>query len=350
MAVNEVSKLRVLAVMQMLNNEASKDHPLKMSAIVAGLEKRGICSKRKAIGRDISALRKVGYNIVFTRIPQPGYYLSQRTLETAEVRVLLDAVDAAPFLTEKATVLLTEKLQNMLDCEEQAVLQKQVYYDPGKKLHNDEVVTTISILQQAIARRQKVTFVYHHQVLQSGQIQQDGGREFQLSPYALFWRDDHYYLAGNYEKYDTVGNYRLDRMYNVTMEAEQVRPFTEVTPYTDQFDTADYLRHEFSMFGGREEQLLLHCDSNLLDVLIDQFGPELEVLECEEQTFTAHVSVRVSEGLYGWLLQCGARLTVISPTYVRDEMRHRLCELYEVYRMPTDEEQPSQLDGCEAEI
>ncbi|WOC33180.1 MULTISPECIES: helix-turn-helix transcriptional regulator [Caproicibacterium] len=346
MAESEVSKLRVLAVMQMLHQEASKEHPLQMCEIAAGLEKRGIYSKRRAIGRDIAALRRVGYNIVFTRTPYPGYYLSQRILETAEVRMLLDAVSAAPFLTEEATIRLTEKLKRMLPSGEQEALQKQIYYDPARKLENNEVVHTVSVIQQAIARKQKISFTYHHRTLCAGQMQQDGGRLFLLSPYALFWRDDHYYLAGNYEKYDTVSKYRLDRMYDVCMEPEPVRPFTEVTPYTGRFDTADYLRHAFFLFGGREEQLLLRCDCSLMDVLADRFGEEMEILEWDREVFTAHVCARVSEGLYGWLLQYGARLAVMAPTYVRDEMRRRLWELEAVYRLPEDEKQPPETGGC----
>lgn len=348
MLTDDISKLRLLAVMQLLNHVSSKEHPLGMHEIITRLKKQGITAERKTISRDLTALRTVGYQISFTRTPQPGYYLTHHLLEAAEVHLLLDAIGAAPFLTEAATRSLTVKLQELVDCGEQRVLQEQVYFDTQKKLTNDEVVDTISVLQQAIAQKQKVTFTYHHRVLCDGQIQMDSGKQFYLSPYALFWRDDHYYLAGNYEKYDTVGNYRLDRMYSVVMLPEPVRPYSEITPYTEYFDTPDYLRHEFYMFGGREEQLLLRCDNGLLDMLTDRFGTELEVLEWDaSETFTAHVSVRLSEGLYDWLLQCGARLVVLSPTYVRDEMRGRLCELYQVYRIPTEEEKPPKEGGCE---
>ena len=336
MISSDITRARMLAVLQMLIKESSAEKPLNMNRMLEILEKQGIQSERKAVGRDITFLRQAGYDIIFTRTPHPGYYLLHRRLETAEVCMLIDAVEAAPFLTEAMASHLTEKLKGMLNSKEQNEIEQQVYYDSAHKLQNDEIKETITVLHQAISRKRKVLLYYHHHVLCGGTVQLDQGRMFSLSPYALFWRNDHYYLAANYEKYPSVSNYRLDRMFCVKMLEETSRPFTEITPYSDRFDTADYLRHEFQMFGGREEQLLLRCDNHFLDVLVDRFGTELEILECERETFKAHVTVCISEGLYDWILQCGARVTVISPTYVRDEIRRRLQELYHVYRIPEE--------------
>ncbi|ARP50527.1 MULTISPECIES: helix-turn-helix transcriptional regulator [Caproicibacterium] len=338
MSLTERKNERLLIVLQFLRQEASPEHPLPMRRILLALKRRGIVCARKAVGRDIAALRRFGYPIVFTRTPYAGYYLTSRALNTAEVRILIDAVDAAPFLTADMTEQLTEKLQTLVNRRERAALQKQIYYDPSCKQQNTEICCSIDVLHRAIAQGRKVSFWYYHRTLKNNHIQLNDGRQFVLSPYALFWKNDHYYLAGNYEKYNTVGNYRLDRMYKAKMLKKPVRPFSEVTPYRERFDTADYLHSAFYLYGGKVEQLLLRCDSSLLDVLTDRFGSEAEVLESSGETFTTHVQVRVSEGLYEWLLQCGARLTVLSPTYVRDEMRHRIRDLYSLYRLAVPEE------------
>lgn len=341
------ASMRILMLLRILERESSAECPLPMKSLQQMLESHGIFSGRKAVGRDITALRQLGCEVVYTRRSPGGYYLCHHRLEPAEVRVLTDAVEAAPFLTQEMTDALVRKLQTMLTGQEQQALQEQIYYDPGRKMENAEIGDTITELSHAVAIKKKVMFCYHHHVLRNGAVQLDAGKTFILSPYALFWRDDHYYLAGNYEKYDAVGNYRLDRMFCVKVLAEDARPYSKLTPYMGKFDTADYLRHEFHMFGGRKEQLLLRCDRNFLDVLIDRFGEELKILTSGEDTFTAHVTACISEGFYDWLLQCGARVTVLAPASVREELRGRLNTLFQTYCAESDEaeKKPSTQDG-----
>jgi predicted DNA-binding transcriptional regulator YafY len=233
MPKTEKKDLRLLQIMQFLSRESSDDHPLSMADILHYLQNKGICCARKAVGRDIASLRAFGYPILFTRTPTAGYYLASRDLKTPEVRILIDAVNAAPFLTEEMTCNLTEKLQNMVDRRDCAALQKQIYYDPVYKQSNAEIGSTINTLYQAIALGKKVNFRYYHCAIRDSRIQPDEGRLFSISPYALFWHGDYYYLAGNYQKYSNVANYRLDRMYGVQKLPEDARPFSEVTRYNE---------------------------------------------------------------------------------------------------------------------
>lgn len=327
----EYGKLRLLAVLRLLLEESDAQHPLSLAAFCERLARAGIPAQRKAVGRDLRALALSGVPLRHARKPENGYFLEPRPFTPAEVRLLLDAAAHAPFLTREKTQMVIEKLLGLLSRPQAGLLRGQVT-PGGLKFQNEEVLHSIEVLQQAISEKKRVAFFYHHQVIQNGKPALDAGRAFRLSPYALLWNNDRYYLAGNYDKYDSVSSYRLDRMRQVRLLPVPARPFEEVTPYRGRFDAADYLQRTFSLFSGAPEQLLLRCNADLLDVLTDRFGEALQFLEQEPSgQFTAHVEVTVSEGLYEWLLQYGARLCVVAPTYVREEMRRRISRMGALY-------------------
>jgi predicted DNA-binding transcriptional regulator YafY len=327
------SKIKILLLHELLNRYSDEEHPLSSGELCELLQERGITGERKSIYRDISVLMDYGVDIIGTHSPKPGFFVAEREFELPEVRLLLDAVLTAPFITTKKTSELTDKLKGLLSCYQADDVWKQIYVDQRIKFENEEIYYNIDAINRAIANNKKISFQYHHKVILNQKAEFDEGREFIISPYALLWANDKYYLAGNYEKYDNVSNYRLDRIKHAVVLDSECRPFSEVSSYLEHFDSADYLRKTFNMYNGKPEQIELRCSNNILETIADKFGSDIEYCCHDENAFTVRANVYVSDGLIEWLLQYGNRIVVQSPQKLKKEMIQRIEELNAAYEV-----------------
>ena len=195
MAGSANAKLKPLYLLQIFQEQTDEEHPLSAQELCGELEKRGVAAQRKSIYGDIELLKSFGLDILHTRAPKSGYFLASRTFETAEVRLLLDAVQAAAFITPKKTAQLVQKLEGLVSCGQAARLEGQVYIDHRIKCSNEEIYYTIEILDQAIQAGRQVRFQYARRAL-SGQMKVElQEKEFCVNPYALIWSGGHYYLC-----------------------------------------------------------------------------------------------------------------------------------------------------------
>lgn len=327
------SKLKLLYLLQLLVHDSDEDHPLTTAEICTLLEEKGIIAERKSIYRDIEVLNRCGYKITKTTMPKRGYFLAKRNFELAEVRLLTDAVLTAPFISPGKTAQLVEKLCGTLSLYQQKQMHSQIHWEQRSKFANEEIYYTIATIHEAISQGKKVQFQYHHRVIKDKQAKWDAGRLFKISPYALLWSNDRYYLAGNYEKYNDLSNYRLDRMRHVLLLSEESRPFTEVSNYQEFFDVADYQRKAFHMFSGDPEEIELVCTGDMLDHILDKFGENVTFLYHDEDQFTIRTEVYISQGLVEWILQFGGRVRVLKPASLYEKTAEGIKALAAAYRL-----------------
>ena len=291
----------------------------------------GISAERKAIYDDIAALEAFGYDIVLTRSPKPGYFLASRAFEAPEVYLLCDAVQAAGFITPKKTRELTNKLGGLLSEHQAKSWQRQISLQSRNKCDNEEIYYNIDIINRAISARRKIRLKYRRRYLGASRKIEAQEREMVVSPYALTWAEDHYYLVGNNAKYDNLLHLRLDRMRGVTMLEEPWRHFSEVSDYKTTFDIADYTQKSFHMFGGELSDIVLKCKAERLEQVIDRFSEHIFIRSFSGDYFTFSVKALLSEGLTGWLLQFGKDIEVLEPQALRYSLRERAMQLAALY-------------------
>ncbi len=324
-------KLKILALRDLLARGTDEAHPLSAGELCRLLAERGIPCGRKALYRDVAALRRYGEEILYTRRPKAGFFLAERAFEPPEVRLLMDAVLAAPFITPRKTRELLGKLEGLLSEGQAEQARGQIYVEKRVKFDNEEIYYAIDAVTRAVAGRRKLSFVYHHRVICGERAVPDAGRAFVVSPYALIWSGDKYYLAGNYEKYDSVSVYRLDRMRRAQVLDAPARPFEEVSDYRGRFDAADFARRTFRMYHGERQRVELCCADDLLEAVLDQFGNDVPLVRRDEGSFLLRVEVDVSEGFVQWLLQYGGRIRVASPESLRREVAGRVRAMAQGY-------------------
>ncbi|MBQ4312888.1 MAG: WYL domain-containing protein [Clostridia bacterium] len=270
MAGNPKQKLKLLYLADYLRRYSNPEHPAQVSDIIAYLARQGVSAERKSIYNDVDILREYGMPVEKGTVPTRGYYLADREFETSELMILADAVQASPVISKKKTQAIINKLKGLTNVHEAKMLTQKgnVVKSDGSsiKTDNEEFYYNVDTIHNAIATKKKIRFIYHRRVLVNNIPVFDTGREFVISPYAAMWNQDKYYVIGNYDKYDDLSHYRIDRMKKVTCTNQPIRRLSEVSNYRDTFDTADYAKKVFNMFAGDEPCYVeLEFDSVLLE-------------------------------------------------------------------------------------
>ena len=324
-------RARLLFILNFLEKNTDEEHPVSSPELIKMLEKENIKVERKAIYKDIEALNEMGYDIVTSSGKNRGFFMASRRFQLPEVSLLIDAVQAAGFIPQKKTENLVGKLEELASCHEAKKLGGRVCIENRSKSKNESVYYIIEDLNRAINEKRAIEVVYKKNIV--GKT----GLEFKektmvINPYALLWDNDHYYLIGNNAKYDNLTHLRIDRIGKVKILDVPARHFSEVSEYSQRFDTADYARKTFNMFGGELCRIDLECDEKLLDQMLDQFGNDIFIRKADEGKFRFSADALISDGLIGWIMQFGGKVKVISPESLKNDVSKIAEELANIYK------------------
>ena len=327
------SKLKLLVLADILEKQTDEEHTFTANELCEKLRNEGIPAERKSIYKDIDVLREFGYDIIkSTEKGNTGYFLGERKFQEAEIRLISDAVQAANFISPNKTAELVNKFESFLSDNQSKILHSQVYVEKRPKTANERIYYTISELDKAINKNLKVNILYQKRKITDEFKTATEEKTHKVGPYALIWSNDNYYLICNNEKYDNLMHVRIDRIKTVTVTNEKSRHFSEVSNYTNKFDSADYANKSFNMFSGEPKPIQLICNNDLLDVMLDRFGKSVKIQKNDENSFILRTNAAVSEGLIAWILQFGARVKVKSPNDLIYEIKKAVDELAEAYK------------------
>ena len=334
MADKGYTKMKLLYIKEFLEKNSDEDHPVSVDDINAMLLSKDITCERKSIYSDVKTLKEYGMDILSVRQPKAGYSVCSRDFELPELRLLIDAVQAANFITPKKTKELIKKIGTLCSVAQARMLEKQVYIEKRHKCSNEEIYYNIDIINRAIQSGKRISFIYQKRQLDTAEnkvvIEE---KEFSVSPYAMIWSNDHYYLIANNQKYNNLMHTRIDRMKKVEILEEKARKFSEVSPYKSYFDSADYSGKIFNMFSGDTQALELLCDNSMLEEIIDRFGTTALIRTGDDETrFLLNTKCVVSEGLVSWIMQFGGRIEVIEPASLREQVKSRAKEIADLYK------------------
>lgn len=332
MAGVQKSKLKLLYLADILKQKTDEEHYIAATEIVDELAKLDIPAERKSIYKDIDILREYGFDIIHTGSKnRGGYFLGARDFELAEIRLLSDAVQAANFISQKKTNQLVQKIESFASENQAKILHSQVYVDNRPKCNNEEIYYTISLLDEAISDNVKVTFTYTRRKITDEFKTAKEDKVFTVSPYALIWSEDHYYLVCNNEKYSNLMHLRIDKIKKLQKTKSPARHFSEVSDYRNNFDSADYATKLFNMYSGEPKPVELVCDNELLEVMLDRFGDNVKIQKADEKHFLLKTNAVVSDGLTKWVVQFGGKIKVKSPNDLIYEVKKKAEEILENY-------------------
>ncbi len=323
-------KLRLLYIIDIFSQKSDEEHPLSAADVIGYLEKDyGIHCERKTVYDCIECLNEYGYDIIKTSSGR-AFFMASRSFEAAELRLLIDAVQSANFISVKKTRLLLQKFSAFASEYQYKRLCNQVYIDSRNKCGNESLFYIIDTLNSAIVTKHMVSVIYRRRRVSDGIVGFDE-KEMTVNPYALIWADDHYYLIGNHSKYDNLIHLRIDRMKRVEVLEEPVRHFSEVSPYRTCFDAADYGNRHLSMFSGDIKPVDLICNNEIIEEFIDKFGEKVTMSVYDDLHFSARINVAVTEGLVSWVMQYGDKIHVKGPKELKNMIIDKTNSILSVY-------------------
>ncbi len=300
-----LQKRKLLYVAEFLLENSDLNHPVTMSEILAYLNSNGIPSERKSIYDDIATLCDFGIEV--EKVGNNGYAVATRDFETAELKLLVDAVSSAKFLTVKKSEDLIKKIEKLTNRHNAKELQRQVYVINRAKTANESVYYSVDLIHSAIAGDKKVKFKYFNYNSKKERVFAHGGAEYNVSPWGLVWDDENYYLVAT-DQNGAVKHYRVDKMVSLT-ETDEPR---ERNKELEKFDIAIYSKKMFGMYGGDEKSVTLYCHESMAGVIIDRFGKDIIMIP-DENGFTVTVKVIESPIFYSWVFGVGDKVKIISP-------------------------------------
>ncbi len=327
----QTSKLKTLIVYKTLLKYSDEENPLSTTELISLLKEKGINSERKSIYADIEALKEIGCDIVSTISPKRGFFVASRDFELPEVRLLIDAVNSAGFITPNKSKALVDKLEGLVSVYQAQAMESQVYCESAIKCENEEIYYIIDYLHRAIIKSKKVKFIYKKRNIDRENRKSYTEKAFTVSPYSLIWKEDHYYLICNNQKYDNLMNLRIDRIRKIEILDEASRPFSEVSEYKNSFDSADYASKMFNMFSGTTQDITLECNLDLREDIIDRFGSKIPLKAVDSNHFETTFSAALSDGLVSWIMQYGKDIKVISPRELREMIKNKANSIAELY-------------------
>lgn len=327
MARTEKQKLKLLYIMQLLMERTDEEHQVTTQDIIDYLDAQGIAAERKSIYTDIDLLIGFGVDIIKIKERPGGYYLAGRQFELAELKLLVDAVQASKFITTKKSRELIAKLETLCSRYEARQLHRQVVVTNRTKAVNENIYYNVDMIYNAIAEGVKIRFQYFEwSVNKEMQLRRDG-MFYVVSPWLLSWDDENYYLIAVDDRSGAIRHYRVDKMIKIGLLRERRDGKNEF----EKFDIAGYSKKTFGMFAGEEETVILSCDSGLTGVMIDRFGKDVALRPRDDGRIMARVDVAVSRQFFGWITGLGAAVKIESPEHVAEDYRRYLQEILREY-------------------
>ena len=324
--INQKMKLHYLE--GLLKDYTDEKHSLTANEIIELLEKDGVKTERKTLYKDIALLRDYGVDIIQEkRGRNVVYFIGQRDFELPELKLLVDLVQASKFITKKKSQILIKKLESFASRYEASELQRQLYVSGDNKAENEKIYYNVDMIHSAFNENKNITYQYFQWTEDKKKELRHNGKIYKVSPWALLWDHEKYYMVGYDEEAKEIRHYRVDKIINLKLGEESRKGITEFKKY----NISSYTKKTFGMFEGEEVLVALRVDNSLSGVIIDRFGKDINIEKVNKNQFDVQVKVARSDQFYGWILSLGNGIEIIKPKKVREEIIELINQRKQIY-------------------
>jgi len=318
---------RLLKLRNILFSETDEHHELSIQDIVdkLGIQSRQIKADVRTIKRDLEMLDDAGFEIVKNtgKFGKILYSHQSRLFETYQLRLMIDAVLSARFITVNEKKALIGKIKRLTSNHTAKTLPDPILIDQPTSVNYELVKLNIDRVHRAISEQKVLTYKYGKFNVQKEFTYNRDGETYFVEPYALIWQNDYYYLIGRYRKTDEIRHYRLDRIREIEI--------SDTTFSKEDFQLREYVNQSFHMFAGEEIRIKVRFHLDLLNVVLDRFGHGADIREMDESHFVLATKAKLSDGLVNWILTWGNMAKVLSPDYLVDEIKEKIRKMSEIY-------------------
>lgn len=321
-------KYKLIYIIKYLLENTDENHKVTMPQILAYLEANEITAERKSIYDDIDAIQELGIDVQKEKVGRNFYYyVLDRDFEMAELKLLVDAIQSSKFITEKKSQELIKKLGTLVSVHEAKQLKRQVYVAGRAKAINENIFYNVDAIHKAIEENKKVRFRYFQWNTKKEMELRKNGDWYEVSPWALMWEDENYYLVAFDRVAGKIKHYRVDKMLKMSsMDSDR-----EGREIFEQSNVSEYTRKNFGMFAGEEETVKLEVHNGLVGVILDRFGTDTMIIPADKEHFRVNVRVSVSNQFFGWIFGLGDGIKILGPENVKMKMKEEIEKIQKFY-------------------
>ena len=323
-------KMLNMLILDILEEYSDANHRLTQQEIIRLLKANyDMECDRRSVKNNILYLNELLGDVIDM---EDGYYLAEREFEDAELRMLIDSVLFSKNLTQKQAKDLIEKLR-----------AKGNKYFPAKVTHisnlpemhhadNKQLMYALDTVNDAIAEKKKISFAYNTYGTDFRLHPRRDGMRYVVNPYQMVANNGKYYLIGNYDKYDNVSHYRLDKMTDVQILDEKVKPQKEIRDFKNGFSLPKHMAEHIYMFSGESERVKLLAPATMMDELIDWLGKDFTVRKTDDEDeieITLNCNV---DSMFYWALQYGPYVEILEPIDLRNRIAKAVRDMADKYK------------------
>ena len=303
-------KIKLLKIMEILRQETDEEHLMTKAELSSRLVAMNISCNTRSLSRDVKLLNEQGYEIMETLVGhEKAYYVCDRSFSVPELKILIDAVQAASFVTDKKAAELIEKIAVLGGSHKATILKSNIVKFNTRKHTNETIYYTVGFIEDAIQRNKKIIFRYFDLDENGQKVYRRDGHHYVVEPVALVFNEDNYYLIVFSEKHDGTANYRVDRIDGVEIIDEPISDKARSL----RRKVARYTEEAFKMFNGPQENVTLRFANKLIGPVLDKFGEGTKMTRVDDHTVEATVQVRIAPTFWGWLFQFGKEMVIEEP-------------------------------------
>lgn len=322
-------KLKLIYLWKILLERTDESHSITLQEIIDELAAYDISAERKSLYNDIENLRLYGVDVIGTQENRTySYHIGNRQFELAELKLLVDSVQSAKFITAKKSNELIKKIEGLASKYEASQLHRQVFVAGRVKTMNESIYYNVDRIHTAIAENSMITFKYFQWNVDKKMELRHGGCTYEVSPWSLSWDDENYYLIAYDSAEGIIKHFRVDKMLHIESNGKS----REGKKVFNSFDMAAYARRTFGMYGGDPEWVRIECDNSFAGVMIDRFGKDVSMVKIDDDHFTVNVEVAVSRQFIAWVIGLGEGVTITGPQNVVSMMHDEIDRLTAQYK------------------
>lgn len=321
-------KFKLIRLMQIMLAKTDDEHYITMPEILKELGKYDITAERKSIYNDLKDLEELGIEIEGEQRGKMYYYhVVGRQFELPELKLLVDSIQGSKFITAQKSDALIRKLESLCSEHDAKQLQRQVYVRNRVKTMNESIYYSVDAIHNAISDNKKIKFKYFNWNNKKEMELRRSGEDYVVSPWALTWDDENYYLVGYDSKDCKVKHYRVDKMLRIAL-IDEARDGKEVLGH---FNEGEYTTKNFGMFAGEEESVNITLKNHMCGVFIDRFGKDITFIPVDENTSTVRIKVALTSHFLGWIFALGPDVKITGPASVLPKVEEEVKRIYAQY-------------------
>ena len=331
-------KMVIINILDILKKYTDMDHRLTQAEIADILKKEYYMDvDRKTIKRNLLNLLDLNCGIDYTEVTRTNkqgndtsictdWYIT-REFDDSELRLLIDSVIFSKIIPQKQCHDLVKKIKSLSNI----YFDKKVgniYSLPESRPENKELFYTIDVLDEAISKGKKVSFVYNSYGTDK-KLHPKREEKYIINPYRMAATNGRYYLICNYDKYDILSNYRIDRITGIKMLDENRKPLKDLKE--GEINLPKHMAEHLYMFAGESIHAKFKAKDYIIDQVIDWFGLAPKITKSNDEECIVEVDVN-KEAFFCWVMQYGLHIEVLEPLDIRERIKNAAKYIWEKYK------------------